>query len=74
MFFVVRVTAHPLPVGTLWMKFEPNFTKETEKMLWTKESRLGYGHLRVISERYTLPSGGENILFLPFLILPTGIT
>lgn len=35
-------------------------------MLWTKESRVGDRHLRVISEGYTLLSGGEN--------MPTWIT
>lgn len=35
-------------------------------MLWTKESRVGDRHLRVISEWYTLLNGGEN--------MPTWIT
>lgn len=42
--FVVRVTAHPQRLGTLRMKFEPNYIK-AEKMLWTKESRVGDRHL-----------------------------
>lgn len=71
MFFVVR-RLHPLPVGTLWMKFESNFTKDRKYAL-AKESGLGNGDFKVFSEQYALLSGGENMHFLLLLILPTGI-
>lgn len=51
-FFVVR-RLHPLPVGTLWMKFESNFTKDRKYAL-AKESGLGNGDFSVFSEQYAL--------------------
>lgn len=69
--FVVR-RLHPLPVGTLWMRFESNFTKDRKYAL-AKESGLGNGDFRVFSEQYALLSGGENMHFSLFLLLPTGI-
>jgi hypothetical protein len=33
----IKVTALQLPKGTLWVKYEPDWAKEREDMLWTRE-------------------------------------
>lgn len=32
-----KATAHLLPKGTLWMKYDPDWAKRKEDMIWTSD-------------------------------------
>lgn len=68
-FVVVRVTAHPLPLGTLCMNFEPNFTNALDKGKSAGSWTLKGDFIAVYITKWW-----GNMLSVPFLILPTGIT